>query len=315
MLIAVVVSCSDRPVDHDRIETVTIGPPGPVVRDLAIGGGSVWVTGYREIVRIDEHTHEVVQRIAIDGHAEAVSADEDRVWAVIDRERVAAIDTSTGRVVAMIDVPGQVNDVATGPAGVWTVSDRGIYEIDPSRSTATRRRSASPGQEPWSIALGQEQVWVVTNSGDSCSGATRSRIITIDPMSGRVAADTWVDGPVRGVAVGDGAVWVTINEGCDDDPGAVSTVLRFDSALHVTARTPVGRYADTPSVGHGCVWVAYSPRFDADDTLARLDADTGEVTDTVVSNGFTASTAASDDAVWTTNQADDVGQDTVTIVR
>ena len=97
------------------------------------------------------------------------------------------------------------------------------------------------------------------------------------PIEPRVAAKIPVGAFPQEVAVGEGAVWVTVND--DAEPG-LWYVARVDpQTQEVTDRIDVPEVADV-SVGEGAVW-AVGGTFDEGSTVYRIDPDTSEVVGTI----------------------------------
>lgn len=94
-----------------------------------------------------------------------------------------------------------VADVAVDEGGVWDANEGSdaVWEIPPSFAAVSR--TISVGAIPVAVAVGAGSV-CTANSGDG----TVSRI---DPVSGAVTSIA-VGGTPRGIAVGDGLVWVAI---------------------------------------------------------------------------------------------------------
>ena len=90
----------------------------------------------------------------------------------------------------------------------------------------------------------------------------------------------------RGIAVGDGVVWVA-NE--DDD-----VVTRIDAESYSATTIPVGDEPSAVAIGAGAVWVVNS----GDATVSRIDPETSEVVATIALAHRPAGIAVSSDVVW-----------------
>lgn len=97
----------------------------------------------------------------------------------------------------------------------------------------------------------------------------------------------------RGVAVGEGSVWVAHLED--------GTLSRVDPATgRLVATIPVGRAPMGVAVGEGAVWVANRD----DGTVSRVDPGAGRVVATVAVGREPVGVAAGGGAVWVTNRGD-----------
>jgi peptide/nickel transport system substrate-binding protein len=123
------------------------------------------------------------------------------------------------------------------------------------------------------------------------NAGTMSRI---DPRSRTVVETIPVGSTPSGVAVGDGAVWVTDN--------LSQTVSRIDPAVDRVVQTiPVGNAPEGVAVGDGSVWVANS----SDGTISRIDSVRGDVVDTIAFGGGATDVAAGAGAVWVSDETGD----------
>jgi DNA-binding beta-propeller fold protein YncE/predicted Ser/Thr protein kinase len=96
------------------------------------------------------------------------------------------------------------------------------------------------GDPPLRLAVGPRTVWVTSAADGTLSG--------IDPRTRRVISKLQVGQGVSGVTIGAGSVWVS-------NP-RTGTVLRIDTAGHVTARIHLGSSPGALVSGGGRIWVA-----------------------------------------------------------
>jgi len=96
------------------------------------------------------------------------------------------------------------------------------------------------GQPPLRLAVGPRTVWVTSAADGTLSG--------IDPETRQVISKQQVGRGVSGVTIGAGSVWVS-------NP-RTGTVLRIDTAGHVTARIHLGGSPGAIVSGGGRIWVA-----------------------------------------------------------
>jgi YVTN family beta-propeller protein len=93
---------------------------------------------------------------------------------------------------------------------------------------------------------------------------------------------------VRGLAVGENAVWAT---------RAPTSLFRIDAVSKVRTAISVGREPEGVAVGEGSVWVANRE----DGTMSRVDPNTNRVTDTILVGKKPVGLAVGFGAVWVAN--------------
>jgi len=136
-----------------------------------------------------------------------IAVTDTAVWVVNPDLSVSRIDPRTNRVVA--SVPGvQALSIAAGEDEVWIVNDdEEIVEIDP-RTTAASKPIPVAAESLTALAVGAGAVWVANPVGGS--------VLRIDPDPDKPILNTiLLEVGVGGVAFGGGAVWAT-NEITDE---------------------------------------------------------------------------------------------------
>ncbi len=160
--------------------------------------------------------------------------------------------------------------------------------IDPTTNRVVA--SIRVGSKPVAVAAGAGAVWV----GDARDGT----ITRVDPETRQVVKTIGIGAPVVDLATGLGAVWAAT--------GGFGEVVRIDPDVGAaTQRIPLGDPEDpivpsVPSVGvgDGRVWAGVP------EGLARIDARSGDVVDTVDLNSLQAlQIAVGGGAVWVTTIA------------
>ena len=313
---------------------------------IALSGGgaaSIRLLPPNSVGEIDPRTGEVLGRVVVPGGPSRVALAGDGLWVGSDRSRtLSRIDAST-RAVSQVVAPGSFpTDLAFGDGGAWVLDGVGarLLKVSPGYGSVARRitldraraRSYLPEDRsvldnPWSLAVGLGGVWVTDGS---------SRLVWIDPATGRLKERIDVGQRLNGVAVGEGAVW-TIG-------GRAAAVSRVDpQAGRVTDRIPIvsrprreSPYPIAIEAKGGSVWVldanvARVTRIDArergvtatipigvdrrplrlgvgsgaawvangDGTLSRIDADTNDVRTTAVAQGL-LDVAVGRGGIWVT---------------
>jgi branched-chain amino acid transport system substrate-binding protein len=132
-----------------------------------------------------------------------VAVSPGAVWAINPDLTISRIDPRTNRLVSRVRGIAAVN-IAAGDGGLWVVDgEEGIAEIDP-RTNAVARRIKVDAESLATLTVGAGSVWVTDPFGGT---VTR---IEPDPDPNEVVQrtiplDTWVGG----IDFGDGAVWAT----------------------------------------------------------------------------------------------------------
>jgi peptide/nickel transport system substrate-binding protein len=237
---------------------------------------------------------------------------------------VAVVDAEEGRVVASVPVGVDPTDVAVGNGSVWVTNsaDDSVTQIGArSRRVAG---SVSPGVAFGGLGVGRSGVWVAdtqrpaarvidptfraarsvplaTNSAPSARAvaaaddavwiAGSAGVTRVDPRTETTVAHVPVGNEPNGVAIGEGAVW--ISDGLD------GTLTRIDPATNEpVALIAVGQGASGVAVDGTGVWVPVP----TEDRVKRIDPATNAVADTVRIPGGPAAVAVGEDGVWVTSR-------------
>ena len=127
----------------------------------------------------------------------------------------------------------------------------------------------------------------------SIEAAAGNSVGSIDPVSNRLMANVDIDTTPTGVAVSEGAVWVT--------NASDGTVTRIDPATRIVRQTiHVGRGPSGIAVGGGAVWVING----RDGTVSRVDPGTNLVVQTIAVGNAPAGIAVGAGAVWVGDSSD-----------
>ena len=213
--------------------------------------------------------------LAIDGRSHDARA-TPRLYA--RKNTVTRVDPTTNTVTAVVGVGGSPTVAAAGGHSVWVYNkdEQTISEID-ARTNRVLKETRVPSL-PVDVsrlagpvlAADASGSWFVNGSLGVASTRWRS-VLTNVLSDGRGKHTYGLDLTPRGVAVGDGAVWV-VGTGADD-----YEVQRINPATgRVTARTrfSASRPLDSIAFGYGAVWVVDS----ANATLYRINPRTGKRT-------------------------------------
>jgi streptogramin lyase len=236
-----------RPVQAEFHTGRSVGPP-------VVAAGAVWVPNEADgtVSRIDPARNRVVAVVRIGDPQKLVAAGcgPDSVHAFM-------FDTLLNR---RCDFP---SSVAGDGRSVWAADNgaRGLARIDPATNQVVQRIPLNA--DPFAIALGYGSLWVSAYFSDP------HEVLRIDPSSGQILASITDLPPAggTGIAVGEGAVWVTSTYGqslAKIDPGA----------NRVTKVIPMEKYPLAVTAGRGAVWV----RNENSSSVSRVDPEAGQVT-------------------------------------
>jgi YVTN family beta-propeller protein len=277
-------------------------PVGADPTGVAVGGGAVWVTSFKErsVWRIDTRTHQVV-RASANGTPTGIAVGEGNAFVANGEDpqtSVTRLDAATGAQLDASSLDAAV--VASGDAGVWAAGEFVVTRLNGGLTAATGGRgpissgSAHQVTVPFpmdevhfryqfsAIAVGEGGVWVIGDANDR-------ELAKISPNSSRIEATVAIPGVPAGVAAGGGAVWVT--DQLDD------LVWRIDPARgQIEAAIRVGRDPQGVAAGAGGVWVGNT----IDGTVSRIDPATNKVVATIPVGPGPQQIAVGDRSVWVT---------------
>jgi streptogramin lyase len=190
-----------------------------------------------------------------------VAAGFGSVWVAVDGG-LARLDPTTGTVIAHIAVGGRPWGVATGEGAVWAgnYTNGTVARVDPATNSVTWRVTLTTDlgeASPVGVAAGGGSVWAADKAGDE--------IWRLAPATGAVLGVAHVGDAHEFVGVGEGAVWVSSEDG---------TVGKLDPATGaVTKLISAGSDGDFLGFSPGAVWVTNYRT----ESLWRLDPATGAV--------------------------------------
>ena len=127
---------------------------------VALGAGSVWVTGNATLTRLSPRTGRRVANIPLTFSAHSVAVGAGAVWLTDqDSDTVWRVDPQTNRIVRSITVGEHPAGVAVGLGSVWVASADGtVSRIDPSSDRVIA--TIEVGGTPQGVAAGAGAVWV-----------------------------------------------------------------------------------------------------------------------------------------------------------
>ena len=210
------------------METIELPPaPGGHVgafaaggRRLAVSPEAVWVINPDlTISRMDPRSNKIVARIR-DVKAQDIAVGEGDVWVVEQENRVTEIDTGSNTVANRVVVEETLlGPLAVGGGAVWVtdIENGNVLRISGRKRTAI-------ALDTWvaDVSFGSGAVWVTNEIADT--------VYRIDPTTNVARRIDGLHSP-RGVAAGDGDVWVTTAEPPSRDaalPSSVCSDVYFD---------------------------------------------------------------------------------------
>jgi YVTN family beta-propeller protein len=138
------------------------------LHDVAVGEGSVWVTGDmvdRRVWRLEPRTGRILATIRLPVAPRTIAAGSGGVWitAPID-DVVVRIDPATNRVADRIPVGRGASGVAVGGGAVWVTNsiDGTVSRIDPVSRRVTD--TVTVGGLPRDVVVGAGGVWVTADA-------------------------------------------------------------------------------------------------------------------------------------------------------
>ena len=262
------------------------------------GGGVVTVrVAPNSVAAIDVHTDRVVGQVPVGTRPGAIAFGSGSLWvANLDDQDVSRVNPRTLRTLHSIPVRGgSPTGIATSPAGVWVVesdttptasltSSVFVDRIDPEFDTPSGRvriGNVIPSG-PGVVAAQGHSVWVAPSTG---------LLTRLNPTTVKVAYQRDPNASPAGIAIGDGAVWLTDTE--------AGNVVRVDKTGLLTP-IPVGSGPTAIAVGAGGVWVVDS----LDDAVVRIDPASRSVTATIPVGLSPAGIAFGAGSVWVANSGD-----------
>jgi virginiamycin B lyase len=160
------------------------------------------------VVRVDTATNTSTAVIPVQGQfRNFVAADDGAVWAATDSGVLSQIDEATEKVVREVVLETPASGVAVGEGSVWVTSESfpgTVARVDVIEGRVIATVAAGGTKIVRSgIAVGNTKVWVT----DSVTEAVISILVVSDDVSARIS----VPRLPSDLAVGEGALWVTID--------------------------------------------------------------------------------------------------------
>jgi DNA-binding beta-propeller fold protein YncE len=268
----------------------------PVGRDpsaLLVADDSVWVANHRDetVTRIHRASGRAVT-IPVGGHPTGITAFRGGVWVWTSEGLLVRIDPrydSAARPVRLAPVGGTAREpgrITAGTGFLWiTIPAATVLRVDPAhlehRSTVVPDWGAGG-----SIIERNGQAWV---AGSSFAGY-------VFPIAGRTGAPgTGIDvgGPVHGLALGGGTLWVLSGGAVREQPHPALRAVDLHDRL-VRTTVAVGNDPVAIVAAAGSIWVAGG----SDATVVRVDSSQSRIVATIRVGARPTALAADQDGVW-----------------
>jgi ABC-type transport system substrate-binding protein len=214
--------------------------------DVVRSGDSAWVlaVGSQALLRVDLRARRATSTVRLPWVPSGrIGIGGGFVWVREDGgSAVVAVSARTGRIARRF-TPDAANGigVAYGDGSLWLAEGDAVARVDPRTGRVVSRIVERPGQQgtPERLAFAGGWLWAGSDGG---------YLRKIDPVAGRIVAQTTAQGRISDIAVDDD-VWVTIT------PNDLLDQFNEDD-LTLESTTPVGRDPARISVGGGRVWIA-----------------------------------------------------------
>jgi YVTN family beta-propeller protein len=221
---------------------------GPVLSDLEVAGGSLWVASplTNTLLRIDESDDSVAARVRLPNPL-LLAADPKRIWVV--GLNLATVDLRTEKADVVWDPhPGGPRRPSSDATGDLAVIGRFVYfgggsqllRVDGRTGDESPSREFAPFAEIGGLAAGDGTLWVTSSA--------RNALWQVDPQSLTPTRTIPVGARPVGVALGAGSLWVA-NSG----DGSVSRIDPTTGSVVATIHVGGAPYGIV--VSHGLVWV------------------------------------------------------------
>src|SRR5215469_1318945 len=187
--------------------TIVSKPCGGAV----VGFDSLWAPDCSAgaIARLDAKTWKSTAQITgFAGTAQpGIAVTADSVWALTDdRSTLARIDPEQNKIVAQIRFQSDCTSLTFAETALWVLcpaEDR-LYRVNPQ--TAVVEKHIDVSANPGAVAFGENSLWALC--------LKEGKVERIDPKANKVTKtiDLEIPGSTRGgIAVGGGAVWITLD--------------------------------------------------------------------------------------------------------
>ena len=278
-------------IDTHSDRVVGAVPVGTRPDAIVFGSGSLWVANRDDqtVSRVDARSLQTLRTISVSDPPTSVAASSNGIWVAASGLNPSVSSVSVSRIDPQFDVLSTTLHVGNVvPRGPAAVASRGdSVWVAPSSGLLTRL-DGTTGRVVGQIDPNASPTGIAVGEGAVwVSDAEADNVVRVDPTG--LLTPIPVGGAPSGIAVGAGGVWVA-----DSLDGAV---VRIDPAARaVTTTIKVGRGPDSVAVGAGSLWVANS----GDGTVTRIDPTTDKELATIAVGGSPQAITIADGRAWVT---------------
>jgi DNA-binding beta-propeller fold protein YncE len=260
-----------------RLRSAPVLAGALVLLILAVAGfaasrqtGSASVAPINSVAVIDPRLNRVVGSVPVGVDPAKLAFGSGSIWvANVQDATVSRIDPISRMVVRTIPVGAPATGLAAGGGYVWVARVSGaLRRIDPAFDAVTQGLAPHDYSRAFGFEIDNSlnQLSPVAVSAGSVWFGHDTAVARIDAGSGAQAQVFGAGLSPSGIAIGDGATWVT--DSVDD------TVTRLDPD-GVATDVAVGHAPAAVAVGEGAVWVADAQ----DNAVVEIDPDTSSPAD------------------------------------
>jgi hypothetical protein len=173
---------------------------------VAAGSGAVWATdpGEQAVWRINPADNRVVATIRTptgEDRGGALAPGPAGVWIAYRDGDVFYISSATNVLSAPTSLPFGLGGLAVGGGSVWIAGGDNLWQIQPDLGQTQSAVTIGSG-------LSEASSWVAEGSGSIWVASDNGIVTRIDPIQAGVIKTIDLGRPLRGIATGDGAVWI-----------------------------------------------------------------------------------------------------------
>ena len=258
------------------------------------GGGPAVRVAPNSVAAIDVRTDRVVGVVPVGNRPGPIAVGFGSLWVGnLGDQTVSRVDPATLQTLRTISAAGPPTSIASGGGGVWVAESANsdaatgsalVGQLNPefNKFAGSIRIGNVVPAGPTTLAATGNSVWVAPPDG---------LLTRVDSTTAQVLQRVDPNASPGGVAVGEGAVWLT-------DNGADNVVRVDPSGLETTI--PVGNGPTSITTGAGAVWVVDS----LDDDVVRINPSTGSATGTIRVGSKPAGIVFGAGSIWVANSGD-----------
>jgi len=254
---------------------------------IAAGDGTVAVAsrGGQAVTFIDEQTAKADDPVPLRGAAQEVAIDDGDAWVTVPEQNAVVRVPVSGGDPKSIGVGSPPFGVAADGDSVWVAQPeaRQVTSID-TGDESTDSVSIEESSEPTELTVAEGEIWVVDRGG--------SELFWFDPSSPSEQRSEPLGENPKGVAVGDGSVWVANTES--------RNVVQLSETGEQQDQIDVGGEPRLLAYGFGRVWVA-----NGNGKLQAINPADDNSVQSLKVGGSPEGVAVGADSVWVTTGAND----------